>query len=68
MGVEEEKDFDLNGYISAEKEDILGEKNMYYTAKKLGRTPTEDEAAHHFVSNGGAEDFERRRKQDFVRN
>lgn len=44
-------------YFEVEKEEIFGADNMYYTAKKLGRSPTPQEAIMHYIESGGAERF-----------
>ncbi|MFA5870311.1 MAG: hypothetical protein WC842_00245 [Candidatus Paceibacterota bacterium] len=47
----------LAEYLELEKKEILGADNMYYASQKLGRTPTREEAAEHYVTHGGAKVF-----------
>ncbi len=50
----------LEIYIAMQVGEILGPVNMWLAGEKLGRLPTPDEAALHYVENGGAEDFAHR--------
>jgi hypothetical protein len=47
-------------YMKKQGEEILGKTNLWYTGKKLGRKPTSEEAAEHYIDHGGAVDFNRR--------
>lgn len=47
-------------YMKAQIEEMLSSLNRYYTGIALGRSPSSDEAATHYVENGGPEDFEKR--------
>jgi hypothetical protein len=47
----------LSEYLKIEEDEILGADNMYYAAQDLGRTPTREEAAIHYVTHKGADVF-----------
>lgn len=47
-------------YIELERQEMLGEHNKYLAYKALGRSPDDNEAAMHYIKNGGAEDFHKR--------
>jgi|GEM_PF-3262691 len=47
----------LSEYLELEKKEILGADNMYYTFQELGRAPTREEAAIHYVTHKGADVF-----------
>jgi hypothetical protein len=47
-------------YHEMEIEEMLGSFNMYCSYLELGRKPDNNEAAMHYVLNGGAEKFHKK--------
>lgn len=47
----------LKEYEEQQIKEILGSDNKYFTGQELGHSPTDDEAAEHYVGHGGAENF-----------
>ena len=47
----------LPEYLKLEEKEILGDVNMYFAGRSLGREPTREEAAEHYVLNDGAIKF-----------
>lgn len=47
-------------YLQLEKNEILGSDNMWFTGVTIGHHPTPEEAARHYVENGGPENFQKR--------
>ncbi len=43
--------------LEAQKVEIKSAENFWYAGIELGHTPTLSEAAMHYITNGGAEDF-----------
>lgn len=50
----------LAEYNEKQKEEILGDDNMSFAREKLGHHPSDDEAARHYIENGGADDYRKR--------
>jgi len=48
---------EMEEFLAAQKEDMVGEVNKWYAGEKLGHEPTPSEAALHYVTSGGAEKF-----------
>ena len=47
-------------YIKLEKEEMLGAYNKHCAYQRLGRAPSDNEAAMHYVLNGGAANFHKK--------
>ncbi|MFA4936981.1 MAG: hypothetical protein WC575_01635 [Patescibacteria group bacterium] len=47
----------LKEYEELQKKEILGPDNEYFAGQELGHSPTDNEAAVHYVEHGGAEHF-----------
>lgn len=50
----------LQAYLQAQREEILGPVNMYYAGLALGHKPTPEEATWHYIFHGGPIDFRQR--------
>jgi hypothetical protein len=44
-------------YWEKQKQQALGDLNRWYAGEKLGHEPDDEEAAKHFIEQGGAEAF-----------
>jgi hypothetical protein len=51
---------DLSVWNELEKEDILSSDNRWFAGEVLGHEPSDDEAALHYIKNGGADNFSKR--------
>ncbi len=51
------KPLSLKEYQEEQKKEILGPDNEWFTGEKLGHSPTDEEAAQHYVEHGGPESF-----------
>ncbi len=51
---------EIKEYLKEEVAEILSAENKWFTGIKLGRDPTEEECAWHYVLFGGADSFRRR--------
>lgn len=60
--MEEEKELgktplSLKEYEELQKNEILGSDNEYFTGQELHHSPTDEEAAKHYIEHGGPEHF-----------
>jgi hypothetical protein len=53
----DKKTLSLQKYLELQKDEMLGSDNKYFAAEALGRSPTDEEAAKHYVEHGGSEHF-----------
>ncbi len=51
---------DFKLYISLQVGEILGPDNTFFAGERLGHTPSDEEATHHYINNGGAVSFHER--------
>lgn len=47
----------LKEYLARQLAEILGPDNMWFAGEKLHRSPTRNEAAMHYIEQGGARHF-----------
>ncbi|MCU0679342.1 MAG: hypothetical protein MUC28_02760 [Planctomycetes bacterium] len=57
---EEGRKISFKEFLDMQKKEMLGETNMYYASKAAGHQVSSDEAALHYIKNGGAADFRKR--------
>jgi hypothetical protein len=50
----------LKVYAERQVEEMLGDVNLYYAGKELGRPPTKEDLEKWYVEHGGPENFAQR--------
>ena len=57
---------DMEALVEAQIKEMLSPDNMWYTGEEVGHKPTPDEAAQHYIENGGAENFRKNHGNKFI--
>lgn len=58
------KDPAFETYMEEQQKEILSPFNRYVTGEKVGRDPTDEELAMHYIENGGAKAFSQRHNRN----
>jgi hypothetical protein len=58
---------DTPARMAEQLKEMLGEDNAFFAGLTLGRPPDDREKVRHYLANGGAEDFARRHRDDFLK-
>lgn len=58
---------DIEEYNGEQIKEALGPVNKYFTSKKLGRNPTNEEAFHYWMTHGGPENFAKQHRSKFFK-
>jgi hypothetical protein len=54
-------------YLKEQIKEMEGPDNTWFATQALGHTPTQSEAAEHYIKHGGAADFAKRWQEEAQR-